>query len=91
MPFLMANAPVLRGNVASFRLSAAAGEWERMGRPALGWLYAAGLLPRFGAVDQPYLTPRFTVRGKSASGSRNDGGNCAQLVGSFGAMLLGRC
>lgn len=61
-----------------------------MGRPALGWLYAAGLLPRFGAVDQPYLTPRFIVRGRSASGRRNDGGSCAQLAGSFGAIIRGR-
>jgi hypothetical protein len=29
------------------------------------------------------------MRGRSASGRRNDGGSCAQLVGSFGAMMLG--
>jgi hypothetical protein len=89
MPFLTAKAPVRRGNVYSFRVSAAAGECPRVGKPAVCWLNRAGL-PR-GAVVQPYLTPRFTTNGRDAPGRRKAGGNCAQLVGSFGAIVHGRC
>ena len=89
IPFLTARAPVLSGSVKSFRLSAAAGDMERVGRPAVCWLKRLGF-PRAGAVVQPYLTPRFAVNGRNASGRRKLEGNCAlQLVGSFGAIVVG--
>lgn len=90
MPFLIANAPVRRGVVFAFRASAAAGECERMGSPAVGWLNRAGL-SRLLAVVQPYLTPRLAVRGSNVSGRNCDGGICTQLVGSFGAIVHERC
>ena len=63
-----------------------------VGRPAVCWLNRLGLL-RGTAVDQPFLTPRLAIKGRNASGRRNAGGNCAQLVGSLGAMSHGlrRC
>ncbi len=87
---MTARAPVLRGNVGAFRASAAAGECLRIGRPEVGWLNRDGLLPRVGPVYQPYLTPRFAVWGRSASGRINDGESCAQLVGNLGAIVRGR-
>jgi hypothetical protein len=55
----------------------------------VAWLKRFGF-PR-GAVVQPYLTPRFAMSGRKASGRRNWGGSWpnAQLVGSFGAILRG--
>lgn len=88
MPFLMANEPVLNGNVVAFRSRAAAGDRESVGRPAVCWLNRLGL-PRLGAVDHPFLTPRFAINGRKVSGRRKVGGNCAQLVGSLGAMSRG--
>jgi len=86
MPFFTAKAPVRKGSVKSFRASAAAGDWVRTGRPAVFWLNRAGF-PLAGAVVQPYLMPRFAVNGRKVSGRRKAGGNCAQLVGSFGAIV----
>jgi len=85
MPFLIANAPVLNGNAKAFLARAAAGELVSVGRPADCWLNRPCLF-RAGAVDQPYLTPRFATSGRKVSGRRNVGGNCAQLVGSLGAI-----
>ena len=89
MPFFTAKAPVRNGNVNAFRFRAAAGDWERTGRPALCWLNRFGF-PR-DAVVHPYLTPRLAVNGSNASGRRKVDGNWAQLVGSFGAIVCGRC
>jgi len=44
-------------------------------------------LPRAGAVVQPYLTPRFAINGRNASGRRKAGGRCAKPVDSFGAIV----
>ena len=73
----------------SFRASAAAGEWPRVGKLAVGWLKRFGF-PR-GAVVQPYFTPRFVVSGREALGRRIRGGKLltAQLVGNLGAICLG--
>lgn len=89
MPFLIANAPVLSGNVLAFLASAAAGDCSSVGRPAVCWLNRFGF-PRLGAVVQPYLTPRLAINGRNVSGRRKVGGSCAQLVGSLGAILRRR-
>lgn len=63
----MPIAPVRRGRVKSFRFNAAAGEAERMGRPAETWLKRPGVaFERAGAVVHPYLTPRLEMRGRRA-------------------------
>lgn len=77
-----------RGKVKSLRARAAVEEADKMGRPALCWLKRSGW-ERGGAVVQPYFTPRLVMRGRKDSGRRKEGGICAQLVGSLGAMLLG--
>ena len=88
MPFLTAKAPVRNGSVKSFRFSAAAGDIESVGSPAVCWLKRLGF-PRAGAVVQPYLTPRLAVNGRNASGRRKLEVNCTlQLVGSFGAIVF---
>lgn len=61
----MASTPVRKGVVASLRFSAAAGPAVGVGTPAETWLNRVGL-PRAGAVDQPYWTPRLVVRGRRA-------------------------
>jgi len=88
MPFLTAKAPLRNGNVNAFRLRAAAGDIERVGRPADCWLKRLGF-PRAGAVVQPYLTPRFAINGRKALGfGRRKLGICAQLeTGNFGAIV----
>lgn len=88
MPFFIANTPVRRGKVFAFRTSAAAGDWESVGRPAVCWLNRP-CFDRGFAVVHPYLTPRFAVTGRNDEGGRNEGGSCAQLVGSLGAMMCG--
>lgn len=55
--------PVRSGVDCSVRLRAAAGPVVGAGRPALCWLNRVGFVRGF-AVDQPYLTPRFAVRGR---------------------------
>jgi len=86
MPFLTAKAPVRNGSVKSFRASAAAGDWERMGSPAVFWLNRLGL-PRAGAVVHPYLTPRFAIKGRSASGKASFGVFAPSLL----AVLVPLC
>lgn len=88
MPFLIPRAPVRNGRVKSLRARAAVEEAERMGSPAVCWLKRSGW-ERGGAVVQPYFTPRLVMRGRRDSGRRKEGGICAQLVGSLGAMLFG--
>jgi hypothetical protein len=90
MPFLMAKAPGRRGIVsaANFRAWAAARDCERTGSPAVFWLKRESLLRR-GAVDHPYLTPRFAIKGRSASGRIKLAGKFAQLTSSLGAILRG--
>lgn len=88
MPFFIARTPVLRGRVFALRTSAAAGDWESVGRPAVCWLKRP-CFDRGFAVDHPYLTPRFAVMGRKDEGMRKEGGSCAQLVGSLGAMICG--
>lgn len=74
----------------ALRARAAAGEAVRVGRPAVGWLKRFGL-PRAGAVDQPYLTPRLVMRGRRVSGRRKTEGENweeAHSRGSRGGMVV---
>jgi len=63
-PTFVAMRPVRTGVDWALRFRAAAGPVVGAGMPDETWLNRVGLL-RGGAVDQPYLTPRLAVRGKS--------------------------
>jgi len=92
MPFLIASAPVRSGSVKALRARAAAGEAESVGRPADFWSKRPGVaFDRAGAVIQPYLTPRFAVRGSRESVMRKAEGDwsAAPIVESLGAMVCG--
>src|SRR5262245_56696997 len=88
MPFLTASTPVRSGVVFSRRFRAAAGPVVSAGRPALGWLKRL-CLDRGGAVDQPYLMPRWGMCGRRREGERLIAAKrgSATRMGILGGML----